>query len=132
MIIVLAIGSRPISPFGLFGIAARNHFKNAIRDKFPRMGADIEGRPDTEDEDDTEKGPRKGDRRRQRPGMAAYVNEVAIDTGFVWSDKEAQKEEADVAGNRIDINKRNRVSRLSTQKSADVEEGSTRDSMRYQ
>ncbi|KAF7983506.1 hypothetical protein HWV62_21836 [Athelia sp. TMB] len=131
-ILAIITGSRPISPFGLFGIAARKHFKNAIRDKFPRMRADIEGLPDTEDEADIEKGPRKGNLRRQRPGMAAYVNEVAIDTGFVWSDKEAKEEEADVAGNRTDINKRNRVSRLSTQKSADVEEGLTGDPMRYQ
>lgn len=60
-------GSRPISPFGVFGIFLRSRFQRSIRDQFPQMIDDI------------------AEHSHKQRGMAAYVNEVAIDTGLIIS-----------------------------------------------
>ncbi|KAF7983503.1 hypothetical protein HWV62_21830 [Athelia sp. TMB] len=90
-VMAVIMGSRTSSPFGLFGMFARGHFKRMIKKNFPRLQADIEGRYDTEDEDDldpvgaSEKqgGMEESIDRRRKPGLAAYIHEVAIDTSYI-------------------------------------------------
>ncbi|KAF7983504.1 hypothetical protein HWV62_21832 [Athelia sp. TMB] len=90
-VVAVILGSRSSSPFGLFGMLARGHFKRMIKKNFPRLRADIEGRDDTDDEDDLESGgasEKQGEKeesieRHRRPGLAAYIHEVSIDTSYI-------------------------------------------------
>lgn len=62
-----------------------------IKKNFPRLQADIEGRYDTEDEDyldpvgasEKQGGREESIDRRRKPGLAAYIHEVAIDTSYI-------------------------------------------------
>ncbi|KAF7986274.1 hypothetical protein HWV62_35198 [Athelia sp. TMB] len=58
------MGSKPISPFGLFGIFAHNYLQGKISHHFPAMKGDLE---------------LEGKER----GLPAYLDEVAIDTGYL-------------------------------------------------
>ncbi|KAF7986264.1 hypothetical protein HWV62_35178 [Athelia sp. TMB] len=55
----ILFGTRVISPFGLLGVAMRSRFRRLINEQYPRLQEDI-----------------------NQGGMAAYVNEVAIDAAL--------------------------------------------------
>ncbi|KAF7986324.1 hypothetical protein HWV62_35298 [Athelia sp. TMB] len=62
-IMAILFGSRAISPFGLLGVATRNRLKRLVREQYPARQEDIEN--------------------GGRPGMAAYISEVAIDSALM-------------------------------------------------
>ncbi|KAF7983512.1 hypothetical protein HWV62_21848 [Athelia sp. TMB] len=97
-VVAIVMGSRPISPFGLFGMVAHKYFKKAINKDFPRMYNDIAGIYDIAGANGTQN-LGQGANERMR-GIAGYISEVAIDTALVWTEadvKQVAEEKAEKA-----------------------------------